>query len=206
MKTSIKTPGRTINATRALWCCWLLALLVGCGSPPSEPMRYYRLPVEAPQQAGRAAAPMAELAVWQLLTPVQLPDHLQRDVLWLPVGASGLQPLEGHRWAEPLREALPRVLRHDLALLRGDARVWAGAVPAGVHIDRQLKIEVLALEAAATGVVLRVRWSLSDPSGRQPLNIDTAAINVPDSGPAPDQLVAAYRLALWMFAQRIAGS
>jgi len=184
----------------------LAVLLSGCAGTPAPPLQFYQLRIDAPRQAP-AAAPVAE-GVWQLLLPVALPDYLDRDQLWLPVGQAGLQALEGQRWAEPLREALPRILGHDLALLRGQARVWVGSPPGGLVIDRQLRVELLALAANAerSAVELHARWSLVDPSGRLPVQVLEARLRAPSAGPAPDQLVAAHRLALWMLAQQLAAS
>ncbi|MDN3920644.1 PqiC family protein [Roseateles violae] len=199
---------RLAAAWTAAWAAaWAAALLLaGCGSPPpSEPLHFYRLAIEPPSTAEAPPAAQQE-GVWQLLTPIPLPDYLQRDLLWLPVGDSGLQPLDGHRWAEPLREALPRLLRQDLARLRGADRVWSGPLPAGLRIDRQLRVELLALEPAAdrASVRLSARWSLTDPNGKLAPQQAVAAFSVPSAGTTPQQLVAAHRLALWRLAERIA--
>jgi len=186
---------------------WLLglALIAGCASPPPPP-RLYRLPSSVAGSAAGDAAAVPSSETWQLLTPVALPDYLDRDALLVPEGSTGLQPLEGHRWAEPLRDALPRILRQDLARLLGADRVWAAPVPAGVTITRQLRVELLAFEASADrrAVQLRARWSLLDPraAATAPL-VEQADISATSAGPDADSLVAAHRLALWRLAERI---
>jgi uncharacterized protein len=125
--------------------------------------------------------------------------------MWLPFGASGLQPLEGHRWAEPLRDAVPRLLRHDLELLRGPGSVVADGMPAkGAAPMPQLRVEVLMLEPATDrrSVQLLARWSLSRP-GSSAL-VEQARVQAPSDAPEPDALVAAHRLALWRLAEHIA--
>ena len=46
-------------------------------------------------------------------------------------GAASLQPLGAARWAEPLRDAVPRLLRQDLATLLGPAQVWSAPPATG---------------------------------------------------------------------------
>ena len=175
-------------------------------------MRYYQLRVDPP--AGTAAATtatatpakMADAEVWQLVSPIHLPEYLDRDALWVAVGSNALQALDGHRWAEPLRTAVPRTLAHDLGLLRGADRVFNGSVPAGVVVARQLRLDVLEFGPTVDrrAVHLRARWTTSDPQGVAPARVDEAQIDVPSAGSSPEPLVDAPRLALWRLAERIA--
>ena len=169
----------------------------------SPPVLLYQLRAAPPVAT---APPTPSALQWQLLLPVSVPEYLDRDALLLPQGQSGLLPLTGHRWAEPLRDSVPRVLRQDLAALLGESRVWAAPVPAGVVITRRLRVEVLALEASAdrSSVLLRARWSLLDPTGAAPARADSVVLSAPSAGTDADSLVAAHRLALWRLAERIA--
>ena len=180
----------------------LAGLLAACASP-APPPALYQLRSAPPVPVQAVAAPQQVL---QLLLPVALPEALQRDALLLPQGQTGLQALAGHRWAEPLADAVPRLLRQDLAALLGEARVWAAPVPAGVVITRQCRVEILSLLATPerTAVVLQARWTLSDPSGRIAPQVQTTQISVPSAGPDVDALVAAHRLALWRLAEQVA--
>ena len=199
----------------------LLLALAGCAGPALPPIRLYTLhlalpPALAPAVIGTAgvtasAVPVAgstpATGTWQL-APLRLPAYLDRDALLLPVGSSHLQPLDGHRWAEPLRDALPRLLQEDLRTLRGPAQVWAAPLPAGLRIDRQLAVELLALDVTPdrAAVHLRARWTLADPTGALALQVGQADLRAAAAGSEPGQLVAAHRLALWRLAERIAAS
>ena len=183
-----------------------LAVLAGCAAS-SPPVQLHRLSAALP--AGTAvAAPAASATAlnWQLMQPVAVPAYLDRDTVLLPQGQSGLVALAGHRWAESLRDSVPRVLRQDLSTLLGESRVWAAPVPAGVVISRQLRVELVALEAAPdrSAVLLRARWSLADPAGTAAARADAVALLIPSTGTDVDSLVAAHRLALWRLAERIA--
>ncbi len=175
------------------------AALGGCGTSP--PVQLYHLRSEPPLPTPAAAG--AE--VWQLMLPVRLPDYLDREALLLPQGETGLLALSGHRWAESLRDAVPRVLRADLAARLGEGRVWTSPLPAGLTAARQLRVELLGFEAAAdrTAVRLQARWTLVDPQGRQPPHAEITSLRVPVDGGGIDRLVAAHRLALWRLAERI---
>ncbi len=84
-------------------------LMSACAGPQAPPPLYYQLRLQAPETVVQPAAEgSGGSGIWQLMGPLRLPEYLERDVLWLPVGESGLQPLPGHRWAEPLDEADPR--------------------------------------------------------------------------------------------------
>ncbi|NRF68139.1 membrane integrity-associated transporter subunit PqiC [Aquincola sp. S2] len=179
--------------------------LCGCTSRPAAPNVMYRLPVSAPVDVGPVSVPSGW--TWQLMGPVHLPDYLDRDAVLLPQGSAGLRPLTGHRWAEPLHEAVPRLLRHDLASLLGADRVWSNPLPPGIVITRQVRVELLAFEATPDRrtVRLRARWTIVDPRGQQAPKVEQADISVASAGPEAEQLVDAHRLALWRLAERVAG-
>ncbi len=188
----------------------LAAALGGCAAR-LPPLQLYQLAAAPPVAAAApvaASGDTAGAAVWQLLGPVGLPEYLDRDAVLVPQGQAGLQALPGHRWAEPLRDAVPRLLRQDLATLRGESRVWGAPLPAGIVVDRLLRVELLALESNAerSAVTVQARWTLGDARGREPARVDAALLSVPVAGSDVDSLVAAHRLALWRLAERIAGA
>lgn len=180
----------------------LAALLAGCASP-LPPVTWLRLPAEAPGSDESPAAPVTR-EVWQLMAPVGLPGHLDRDALLVGSGGASLQPLGGVRWAEPLRDVVPRLLRQDLTRAWG-APVWAAPLPPGVRPTRQLRVEFSALDVTADGrgVQLRARWSLADALGATPPQVGEAAFVTAASGPDADALATAHRRALQQLAQRI---
>lgn len=178
-----------------------LAVLAGCSSSP--PIQLYQLRAEPP--ASTPSAPAG--TVWALGT-VQLPDYLDRDAIVRPSGAASLQHSPSQRWAEPLRDVVPRLLAQDLAQLRGSAQVWRMPVPPGVQVDRQLRVEVQRLDARADGrqVVLQARWTLVDPSGKTKPSVYERRIELEASDGSTDALVSAHRSALWQLAQAIAAA
>ena len=194
------------KAAAAVGAASIALLLAGCVSRAPQPApTLYRLPIASPVDVGPIHVPSGW--TWQIVGAPRVPEYLDRDALLMPQGDAGLRPLPGHRWAEPLREAVPRLLRQDLAALLGADRVWSTPVPPGVSITRQLRLELQALETTPDrrAVRLRARWTLIDPSGQTPPSAQQADLTVPSAGTEPDQLVTAHRLALWRLAERIAG-
>lgn len=189
-------------ATRCATLCAVLcaSLLAACGQSPV--IQLYQLRAEPPQ----AVATRTEgAAVWQLL-PLQLPSYLDREAVLQPQGQAGLGAVPGARWAEPLRDAVPRLLLADLASLRGASSVFIGPLPPGLKAQQQLRVELTRLDAEADGsaVVLTGRWWLQDPSGASAPQVHELRLRAPASGTGVEGLVAAHRQVLWQLAQAIA--
>lgn len=186
----------------ALAAALAVPLLAGCANSPA--VRLFQLRAEPPVAVG----PLAIHSGWTWqLAAVRLPEYLDRDAIVVPVGQSGLQAHSTERWAEPLRNSVPRLLRTDLVSLLGEDRVWTAPLPAGVTVTRQIRLEVLAFEPVQdlSAVRLRARWSVLDPSGATPPRNESAELLAPATGRDTDSLVSAHRLALWRLAERLAG-
>lgn len=177
-------------------------LLAACAGPALPPPQWWHLPAEAtPPLAAASASPQ----VWQLVGGVPLPGHLDRDALLVPgsAGPGALQPRGTARWAEPLRDAVPRLLRHDLARALG-APIWTAPLPPGVAPTRQLRLELLAfdLQPGLKGLTVQARYSLSGP-GLTP-RAGEVAFSQRLAGDDTAALVQAHRDALATLAQRLA--
>lgn len=179
-------------------------LLAGCATPPA-PTHWYELKSEPPE-AVPAPRP-GDGSVWELSSRLPLPGTLERDTLVVSSGAAGVLPLAGHRWVVPLRDSIPARLAADLALLRGEGRVWLSPAPAGVVVARQLRvvIDTLLADEGRVALRLRARWWFTDATAplNTPPTTGQADINIALSGRSTDELAAAHRLALWRLAQRI---
>jgi len=185
-----------------------LAALTGCAGSNAPPTRWYVLRDDPPPGAS-ATMPDPAAQVWELAPGLRLPGGLDRDTLQVAAGAAGLEPLAGHRWAEPLRDSVPRLLLHDLQSLRGADRVWPAPAPAGVAVARRLRVDLLALlpDAGRNHVRVRAQWWLLDTApDATPPRPGSADIEVPVAGASVDDLAAAHRLALWRLAERIAAT
>jgi uncharacterized lipoprotein YmbA len=215
----------------------VLASLAGCAASAVPPTTWLRLgadwPLAEPQAAagagaagstvapgpgasgaaGGIAAPAAPPAreVWQLMLPLPLPAHLERDNLFVPQGASGalVRPLAGARWIEPLRDAVPRLLREDLLRRLGGQPLWTAPLPAGLAPTRQLRVEITTFEIGADGRTLatQARWSIADARGTRPPVAHEARFGTPAARPeAAESWALAHRQAIAALAERIAAT
>jgi uncharacterized lipoprotein YmbA len=195
------------SLVRLLWVTATVAVLVGCASQVTSPVLYV-LKAELPPGAVVAPEVRASAAPWQLISPVRVPDYLDREALLLPQGQNGLLASPNQRWAELLSQSVPRLLTQDLVTLGGEGSVWTGSVPRGLAVRGQLRVELLALDvnAAATAVTLKARWTITATDGAaQPLaRSHGVTLTAQSMGTDTDSLVSAHRLALWQLAQAIA--
>jgi uncharacterized protein len=180
--------------------------LAACSST-SAPLRWYRLPSEPPagEAAPRVAAGAAGGAVWELAPTLPMPELLERDTLLFEEGAAGIRLLNGHRWAEPLRDTLPRLLRDDLA--RWVPGLWTGPAAPNLPLAGRVQVELLALQGSLPRrqVGLAARWVVTSGASAQP-RAYRADETVPWTDASPEALVVAQRMAMWRLAQRIAAS
>lgn len=181
------------------------AALVACaGSPPPQ---WLYLPSQGPDASAAAPAPVPRGGSglhYQLLLPVRVPEYLDRTDVLLPSGAT-LSPLAGWRWAEPLGDAVPRLLRADLAALLGPDRLWSSPLPPGAVVHRQWRVEILGFEADAARrtVRLQARWTLADLRGGQPPRSGGATLSVDIADATPGALAAAHRQAVHRLAVQL---
>lgn len=203
------TPPRPHRRT-ALALLGALAL-AGCARPPLTVRRLYALTGTPPLPEGHRAG--HDSRAWVLAPQVALPELLDRDELVVAEGRAGLRPWPDARWAEPLREALPRLLAEDLWRLRQPYPVWLGQAQNSEAESLRLVVQVdewLARpDAAGLQLMLRARWHwmpLHAPSGTALPATAAVALTVPCAAQA-DALADAYRRSITALAGRIvAGS
>ena len=187
------------------------ASLTGCATRDTPPRRLFALtgtpplPTDAkPGQDGRA---------WVLSPQIALPELLDRDEILVASGSAGLVPLPEARWAEPLRDALPRVLAEDLWRLRQPYPVTVGRQdgPEGESLRLVVQVDEWLARADGAGLrlQLRARWHwlpLHAPAGTALPRPGAAELAVA-CGAQADALADAYRRSITQLAARIvAGS
>ncbi|MCE4555558.1 PqiC family protein [Roseateles cellulosilyticus] len=187
------------------------ASLAGCATRETPPRRLFGLTGTPPLPAD--ARPGQDDRAWVLSPQVALPELLDRDELLVAEGSAGLRPWPEARWAEPLRDALPRLLAEDLGRLRAPYAVWlGGAADRDVESLRlNVRVDEWLARPDGSGLVLtlRARWHwapLQAPAGTAlpPAgNADIAQRCAADA----DSLADAYRRSIVALAARIvAGS
>jgi uncharacterized lipoprotein YmbA len=112
--------------------------LAACGSNPVEE-HYYSLVLAADD----VMAPVSsdETNAQLIVGPVQLPEYLERRGIAMQIGANQIQTANHHFWAEPLEEAISKVLVRDIANLASgvtvdrDAGRWTDAGDCRLRIE-----------------------------------------------------------------------
>jgi uncharacterized lipoprotein YmbA len=176
----------------------LLLILAGCGSSP--PQRYYAFETAG----GAAAAPPARAAYSVAVGPVTVPALVDRPQIVLSTGPNRVQLAEQSRWAEPLKDSIPRVLAADLARLLPDAHVTPYAQAAISRPDYRVLLDVQQFESALGSAaeidalwVVNVEKDGSQVTGR---TVRREAVG----GNSEEALVAAHERALAAVSQDIA--
>lgn len=183
-----------------LLCVWLLAFLAGCaGSPPP---RYVLDPLPATDQGADTGK-----GVTIGIGKIALPAYLDR----LPIARrKGNRVLldENQRWAEPLTDAVPRVLAANLSVSLPSASFLQQPWTQQNRPDWKLFVRVNRLETVDDlAVELDARWSVLDRGGKVVLNGYSAlAEPLPGGGLDSGDLTAvvkAHNAALATLSQKI---
>lgn len=97
--------------TGAILLCELL-LISACASRPVED-HYYSLVLASETEASTGTTKIG--ATRLIVEPIQLPDYLNQRGIVMQVGSNQVQAANHNFWAEPLDEAIAKVLVGDLS-------------------------------------------------------------------------------------------
>ena len=137
----------------------VLALALALGAPAcasSPPDRFYALP--SPTASAGQAAGATRLV---LVTQAVVPEAVDRPQLVLQDGEQRLIILEQHRWAEPLRTGVARVIAAELERRLPGTRVATRQDAIG-RPDCLVNLDVRRLEAKlGVEVIVDTLWSVA---------------------------------------------
>jgi uncharacterized lipoprotein YmbA len=175
---------------RALTCLALagIATLAGCRSPRE---RLYTL--SAAEPPATVTAPTLHVA----LGPVTIPAAVDRPELVVRYNAVRVVALEQERWAESLREAVPRVLADSITGTLHDVQVTT-VTTAAPQPDLRVSVDVTRFEAiAGREVIIEAHWRLRSADTKTATE-GTSVARVPIRGGSQDYdaIVAAEAAAL----------
>lgn len=180
----------------ALLC---LAALAGCAStPPSE---FYLLTAAGEEASGPGTA--SGLCVH--VEPVSLPEYLNRPQLVTRDDAGGLRLVEFHRWAEPLEEAVPRVLARNLAAELRTPCVFAPRESARTPADYRVFLNLRRLDGQpGREVALQALWTVTPLDKDLPPTVKSSRITESTGSHAYEHYVSATARALAELSREIA--
>ncbi|WP_233857380.1 PqiC family protein [Paraburkholderia sp. HD33-4] len=162
--------------------------LAACTSPPAS--KFYTL---SPIQITQAAPAADRIAI--AFDPITLPEIVDRPQMVVRLDPNRVSIDEFARWAEPLKNQIPRVLAADLAQL------IPGAITSTYpqHADDtayRVTVDVQTFESSAEGtVMLAVLWSVRAPKQGHRVS-GRSVVSRSGRGPGYHALVSAHDEAL----------
>jgi len=148
-------------------CGALIAGVTGCGS--SKPVRYYVLSsMDRPAMRASDEGAGRTIEVGQ----VRLPAYLDRQQIVSRSSDNSVQLAEYDRWAELLKDSVPRIIAANLAAMLPGDRVLLYPLNTLDKPDCKVTIDIQRFDGAVGGVaVLEAEWSLSCGKERMPVHL-----------------------------------
>ena len=179
--------------------------ITGC-TGSSAPSRFYLLhPVSGTQQSFIQETDLRSVTLG--VGPVEVPAYLDRPQIVTLQSANELKLAEFHRWAEPLKNTLQRVLVENISTAldprTADVFPWRGPM----DVDYQVVVDIICFDGRpGQAADLMARWTIIDTASEQRILTQKARIEVRTNGPGIEALVAAQSLAVEKLSTRIASA
>ena len=181
----------------------VLALAVSAcslGGGGSKETFYVLSGPDAPAPAARADA----LAI--AVGPVVVPESVDRAPMVLANSANNVDLNEEHRWAEPLKTAIPRIVGEHLMRLMNTQRVMTSRLGTGSEVDYRVALEVQRFDSSLTqGAAIDVLWTITGKRAN-PARTGRSSVREPASAATPEGVAAAHSRALAKVAADIAAA
>lgn len=154
----------SVKPLLAVVVCGLTGLLVlaGCGRSPQATF-YTLTPLVAEMTTSRGTGPGIAI------TSVTLPELVDRPQLVVPDAGTRVAILENHRWAEPLKSAIPRLLADNISRLMNSDRVSAYPQHAANSADYRLFVDFQRFELTGNTVVVDALWEIRGAKDTRPV-------------------------------------
>lgn len=174
-----------------------LAFALGACGGSNVRIDYYAL--TAPP--ARTAPPEANtLSVH--LGPISIPEGVDRPQIVMRRDGNQLAIEDTHRWGEPLKDAIPRVLSDALAAELATPRVLTSRQSASLDFDYRVAVDVQHFDSSATEAYEDVIWTIRTRANA-PARVGRTVVTEGASG-GFDSLAAAHSRALAAVARDIA--
>lgn len=175
--------------------------LAGCVGSPAPRIEYYTLASPNP-----GVAPPSSTSPSVFVGPISVPAAVDRLQMVLSTGPHAVTISDDHRWAEPLRDGIARVVAETLSRDLASSRVLASRIGAGTPVDYRVSIEVQRFDSSLTeGATIDALWTITTTRGG-PARTGRTAWHEASSEQTPAALAAAHGRALQRVAGDIAGA
>lgn len=163
MTTPLGPRPRTLRLSSA---AALLIALIGAGCASTPPTNYYTLGSSGREESAAAAVHEKTTPIIVAVGPVNLPDYLDRPQFVTRESTYTLKLAGNDRWAGPLSDMVPQVLREDLALRLPGDRVLGFPTPDDSPFDYRVVAEVTRFDVDGDGTATLVaRWRIYKAKG-----------------------------------------
>ncbi len=183
---------------------WLLALsvvLAACVGAPAPKEQYFTLSSPNP-----GAAPPASDSPSIYVGPVTVPEAVDRPGMVLRTSANQVDISDDYRWAEPLRNAIPRVIGDTLSRELGTSRVLTSRSASTTPVDIRVAIEVQRFDSSLTdGATIDAVWSVKNVANGKSHN-GRSVVHEPTTAQGPAGIAAAHSVALENVGKEIAAA
>jgi len=203
---SCDTPGRSHEPViERLFILAASMSLAGCAV--SDPTQYYTLGQATVKNAeSRSNASCSVGGVRIGVGPVSIPDYLDRSQIVTGVGTDRVEFLMSHRWAEPLENAITRILTEEISARVPTERIvtypWRDMVARAMRC--QVVVAVVRFDGRPGGdVTLDTRWRILGRDGDE-LAFERLTVIQAAMGPSLEDLVAGMGRALSTLGREIA--
>ena len=172
--------------------------LVGGGSKET----FYVL--SGPETAAPASRPDSLVIA---VGPVAVPDAVDRAPMVLATSPNHVDLSEEHRWAEPLKTAIPRIVGEHLMRLLDTTRVMTSRLgSSAAEIDYRVALEVQRFDSSlAQGAAIDVLWTITGKRAN-PARTGRSSVREPAPEGTPEAVAAAHSRALARVATDIAAA
>jgi len=169
-------------------------LAAGCGTTPDS--AFYTLSAEA----GAESARKSNISI--AVGPVTVPEAVDRPQLVISTSGNRVKIEEFHRWAEPLKAEIPRVVATQLGRDLGTPRTAAFSDVALTDPDVRVLIDIQRFESRRGGdATVDALWTVR---ARGEKRITGRTVARESAGDSYESLVAAHRRALATVSRAIA--
>jgi uncharacterized protein len=170
-----------------------LLLAGACGSElPRIDFYSLSLPSAPPQ-----TAPASTLAIH--IGPVSVPDAVDRPQMIVRVDDNRVNIDDQHRWVEPLKNAVPRLIADAVARELNTPNVLTSRQSAALDIDYRVAVDVQHFDSSANEVYEDVLWTIRSRKPQMAPRLGRSMVKENAAG-GPEGIAAAHARAL----QRVA--
>ncbi|MDD2897250.1 MAG: PqiC family protein [Desulfuromonadaceae bacterium] len=187
-----------------LLCCFAAAMTLGCSSSPR--VTYYALEATAPI----VSKPISPSTAHKMMPAVSVetptvPELVDRPQLVERSHTNQIEIREFHRWAEPLRSSIPRLLADNLARQLESDQVSFYPQNMGTTADYRVFVDFQRFESEGSAVTVDALWKIRRTAdGVQ--QTGRTRIKELTGGEGYEALVAAYSRALTAVSSDIAAA